>query len=437
MRDAGERDGPGDRARRRAGRRQARRLGRRPAAARASSADDATAWLSPDDGLDDGDGFDDAARGAADERGPAGHRRTRSTPPTSAPSPRRGGRSRRCWSPATRCRPRSTPSWRARSPPTGVKVIRDPHLGTGISKSFLVDWGKLSARPGGASTSPTPSSCSSAPTRASRSGRRRRRGRVLRRRLGGDVRQPRARDDEHLPRRTAPRASTGSRCRRRATATARRSRASSTRRSTSPPQPWRAQVRVRRHDPDRSRPGSGYRDAMAIDGERHDRPRGRRHPPQRRRCSLFGRHRHQADRSGLRHKALTMSARGITVRAVLSRFYIPSGLLSVAVALTITAGASASPVASAAATCTPPKYPGSGYFTSLSVTKHVVRGGRKLAKDYYKCRTKTRVRRDAASRRSAATPARRPVSRSRPRSTPRSPARRAERRQALLPAELD
>ena len=38
---------------------------------------------------------------------------------------------------------------------------------------------------------------------------------------------------------------------------------------------------------------------------------------------------------------MTTSARGITVRAVLSRLYIPSGLLSVAVALTLTAGASA------------------------------------------------------------------------------------------------
>jgi hypothetical protein len=28
--------------------------------------------------------------------------------------------------------------------PHGVRVIRDPHLGTGISKSFLVDWGQLS-----------------------------------------------------------------------------------------------------------------------------------------------------------------------------------------------------------------------------------------------------------------------------------------------------
>ena len=82
-----------------------------------------------------------------------------------------------------------------------------------------------------------------------------------------------------------------------------------------------------------------------------------------------------------------MSARGITVRAVLSRFYIPSGLLSVAVALTRHAGASASPVASAAKTCTPPKYPGSGYFTSLSVTGTSCSTGIKIAKAYYKCRT--------------------------------------------------
>ena len=84
-----------------------------------------------------------------------------------------------------------------------------------------------------------------------------------------------------------------------------------------------------------------------------------------------------------------MSARAITVRAVLSRFYIPSALLSVVVALTVSAGASASPIASAAKTCTPPKYPGSGYFTSLSVTKVSCATGAKIAKDYYKCRTKT------------------------------------------------
>jgi hypothetical protein len=82
-----------------------------------------------------------------------------------------------------------------------------------------------------------------------------------------------------------------------------------------------------------------------------------------------------------------MSAPGITVVAVSSRFYIPSALLSVVVALVVATGASASPVASAAKTCTPPKYPGSGYFTSLSVTKTTCATGSKVAKDYYKCRT--------------------------------------------------
>jgi hypothetical protein len=84
---------------------------------------------------------------------------------------------------------------------------------------------------------------------------------------------------------------------------------------------------------------------------------------------------------------LTLSAVGTTVGAVSSRLYIPSALLSVIVALTVAAGASASPIASASATCTPPKYPGSGYFTSLSVTKTSCSTGAKVAKAYYKCRT--------------------------------------------------
>ena len=84
-----------------------------------------------------------------------------------------------------------------------------------------------------------------------------------------------------------------------------------------------------------------------------------------------------------------MSARATTVRAVLSRFYIPSALLSVVVALTVSAGASAGPIASAAKTCTPPKYPGSGYFTSLSVTGTSCSTGSKIAKDYYKCRIRS------------------------------------------------
>ena len=89
---------------------------------------------------------------------------------------------------------------------------------------------------------------------------------------------------------------------------------------------------------------------------------------------------------------MTASARGTTVRAVLSRFYIPSALLSVVVALTVSAGASASPIASAAKTCTPPKDPGSGYFTSLSVTGTSCSTGSKIAKDYYNCRLKNGVK---------------------------------------------
>jgi hypothetical protein len=83
---------------------------------------------------------------------------------------------------------------------------------------------------------------------------------------------------------------------------------------------------------------------------------------------------------------LTLSARGTSLPSVSARFSILSALLGVVVALTVAAGATASPVASAAKTCTPPKYPGSGYFTSLSVTGTSCSTGSKLAKDYYKCR---------------------------------------------------
>ena len=50
--------------------------------------------------------------------------------------------------------------------------------------------------------------------------------------------------------------------------------------------------------------------------------------------------------------------------------------------------ASAQPVAAAAKSCSAPKYPGSGYFTSLSVTKTTCKTGRKVALAHYKCRTK-------------------------------------------------
>ena len=48
----------------------------------------------------------------------------------------------------------------------------------------------------------------------------------------------------------------------------------------------------------------------------------------------------------------------------------------------------AAPGAAQAATCTPPKYPGSGYFTSLKVTKVSCTTGKSVALAFHKCRTK-------------------------------------------------
>lgn len=42
----------------------------------------------------------------------------------------------------------------------------------------------------------------------------------------------------------------------------------------------------------------------------------------------------------------------------------------------------------AAKACTPPKYPGLGYFTSMTVTKTGCSTGKKVALGHYKCRVK-------------------------------------------------
>jgi hypothetical protein len=83
-----------------------------------------------------------------------------------------------------------------------------------------------------------------------------------------------------------------------------------------------------------------------------------------------------------------------TVGGVFKRFYIPSLLVGVAIALTfaLSGSASASSVASASTTCKAPKYPGSGYFTSLSVTKVSCSTGGKVAKAWYSCRLKHGVK---------------------------------------------
>src|SRR5689334_25075778 len=48
----------------------------------------------------------------------------------------------------------------------------------------------------------------------------------------------------------------------------------------------------------------------------------------------------------------------------------------------------AAPAAASAATCTPPKYPGSGYFTSLKVTRVSCATGKSVALAFHKCRVK-------------------------------------------------
>lgn len=49
------------------------------------------------------------------------------------------------------------------------------------------------------------------------------------------------------------------------------------------------------------------------------------------------------------------------------------------------------PASASAATCTPPKYPDSGYFTSLKATKVSCSEAKKVALAFHECRTKKGV----------------------------------------------
>jgi hypothetical protein len=61
-------------------------------------------------------------------------------------------------------------------------------------------------------------------------------------------------------------------------------------------------------------------------------------------------------------------------------------ILSLATAAALSATAAAGPTADAAGRCKSPRYPGSGYFTSLSVRHASCRTGRRVALGYYHCR---------------------------------------------------
>ncbi|MEA2429625.1 MAG: hypothetical protein QOF65_549 [Thermoleophilaceae bacterium] len=80
-----------------------------------------------------------------------------------------------------------------------------------------------------------------------------------------------------------------------------------------------------------------------------------------------------------------------------TRSYIRHGALALAAASSCLAVQSAAIPASAATThaaraCAVPKYPGSGYFTSLHVTHTSCGTGRKVARAHYHCRRKHGVR---------------------------------------------
>ena len=162
--------------------------------------DDATAFLSPDDALDERRRVRRTSR-----RGPGRRRcrrspRTRSTRRRSAPSRRRKRACGRCSSPATRWSSRWTPSWPARWPTAGVKVVRDAaprhrHL----QERSCVDWGELSTEQVPRTQPDAVVVFIGANEGFPMEGAGGREVECCGARLGGAVRQPRAPDGRHLP----------------------------------------------------------------------------------------------------------------------------------------------------------------------------------------------------------------------------------------------
>ena len=72
----------------------------------------------------------------------------------------------------------------------------------------------------------------------------------------------------------------------------------------------------------------------------------------------------------------------------MSRSIILAAASAALVALAAGSTAGAQPGAQAARTCTPPKYPGQGYFTSLHVSHVSCATGRKVTLAHYRCRTR-------------------------------------------------
>ena len=109
----------------------------------AGLASDATAWLSPDEELAEADSFDVAAQQTGGALAPVTAAAFDPAEIGAEPEPRRPLGKLLVTGDSL-----STPldvQLARRLSSRGVDVVRDPHLGTGISKSFTVDWGQLAA----------------------------------------------------------------------------------------------------------------------------------------------------------------------------------------------------------------------------------------------------------------------------------------------------
>jgi hypothetical protein len=106
---------------------------------------DATSWLSPDDDLSDQAGFASAPQARAGTLPPVTPDAFDPVALGGKPLPHRPLETVLVTGDSL-ATPLDNEIGRKLAGRRGVKVIREPHLGTGISKSLLVDWGKLSAQ---------------------------------------------------------------------------------------------------------------------------------------------------------------------------------------------------------------------------------------------------------------------------------------------------
>jgi hypothetical protein len=106
---------------------------------------DATSWLSPDQSLSDKAGFADTPASASRELPPVTPDAFDPVALGGKPLPHRPLETVLVTGDSL-ATPLDNEVARRLADRDGLKVVREPHLGTGISKSLLVDWGKLSAQ---------------------------------------------------------------------------------------------------------------------------------------------------------------------------------------------------------------------------------------------------------------------------------------------------